>query len=59
MVSNGIFVIAVGRRQENLDEFLTNHGKDKVAVENFDVTDLKGMKGFVDRYVCVLCSVCV
>lgn len=43
MVANGIFVIAVGRRRDRLDELAAKHGPEKVAVEAHDVADLDGL----------------
>jgi short-subunit dehydrogenase involved in D-alanine esterification of teichoic acids len=40
MIADGIFVIAVGRRQDRLDELVAKYGSDKVAAEAFDVSDL-------------------
>lgn len=50
MIENGVFVIAVGRRQENLDSLVEKHGKGKVSTFKFDITDLKGIPGFVEEY---------
>lgn len=50
LVANGSHVVAVGRRQENLDEFVKKHGKDKVSSIKFDITDLKAIPGFVSTY---------
>ncbi|CAK7268743.1 hypothetical protein SEPCBS57363_003247 [Sporothrix epigloea] len=36
----GIFVIAVGRRQDRLDALQTKFGPQKIATENFDVSDI-------------------
>ncbi|KAK3936463.1 putative oxidoreductase DltE [Diplogelasinospora grovesii] len=49
MVAAGIFVIAVGRRQERLDELVKKHGADKVAGEAFDVSDLDAIAGWTRR----------
>lgn len=46
-VQHGIFVIAVGRRQENLDKFVQEHGSDKTAAVNFDITKLDKIPAFV------------
>jgi NADP-dependent 3-hydroxy acid dehydrogenase YdfG len=51
-ISNGIHVIAVGRRQQNLDSFVQKHGKDKVSSFQFDITNLSGIPEFVQQ--CVL-----
>jgi len=49
IIQNGSKVIAVGRRQENLDEFVQTHGEDKCSGIKFDITDLKGIPAFVER----------
>lgn len=49
MIEAGAHVVAVGRRQANLDEFVEKHGKDKVSSEKFDITDLKGIPSFVEK----------
>lgn len=51
MISNNIHIIAVGRRQENLDALQQKHGKDKVSTHQFDVTNLEGIPKFVNMYV--------
>ncbi|KAK4183528.1 putative dehydrogenase [Podospora australis] len=49
MIAEGIFVIAVGRRQDRLDALVTKHGVDKVAAEPFDVSDLDAIPDWVQR----------
>lgn len=49
MVENGIFVIAVGRRRDRLDELVRAHGADKVAAETFDVSDLDAIPGWAEK----------
>jgi len=49
LAEDGKHVIVVGRRKEKLDELQQKYGKDKVSTIQFDITDLAGMKGFVDR----------
>jgi NADP-dependent 3-hydroxy acid dehydrogenase YdfG len=51
MIENGIFVVGVGRRKDRLDEFLAKHGSEKVAVSQFDITDLDKIQGWADRCV--------
>ncbi|KAG0652906.1 putative oxidoreductase [Hyphodiscus hymeniophilus] len=46
-IENGCHVIAVGRRQQNLDSFVQKHGRDKASSFQFDITDLAGMPEFV------------
>ncbi|KAK3365546.1 hypothetical protein B0T24DRAFT_682638 [Lasiosphaeria ovina] len=49
MIASGIFVIAVGRRKERLDDLVAKHGADKVAAEPFDVGDIDAIEGWVKR----------
>ena len=49
IVANGSHVIALGRRQENLDELVKKHGKDKVSTVKFDIADLNGIPSLVER----------
>jgi NADP-dependent 3-hydroxy acid dehydrogenase YdfG len=49
MIANGSFVIAVGRRQDRLDQFLAKHGADKVAVDAFDVSDLDALGPWANK----------
>jgi NADP-dependent 3-hydroxy acid dehydrogenase YdfG len=37
LIQNGSFVIAVGRRKENLDSFVQKHGPEKAAATQFDI----------------------
>ncbi|KAK8004812.1 oxidoreductase DltE [Apiospora arundinis] len=48
LIENGIFVIGVGRRKERLDEFVSKHGSDKCAASQFDITNLDGIKFWVE-----------
>lgn len=47
MISNGIFVIAVGRRSDRLQDLLTKHGSGKVAIETFDISELDELPAWV------------
>ena len=47
LVEEGSKVIAVGRRQDRLDEFVHKHGKDKTSAVRFDINDTEKMDGFV------------
>ncbi|EKD12880.1 uncharacterized protein L3040_007036 [Drepanopeziza brunnea f. sp. 'multigermtubi'] len=49
LVTNGSHVIAVGRREEKLASFQEKHGRDKVSIIKFDITDLEGIPGFVEN----------
>ena len=49
MIASGIFVIAVGRRKDRLDELVAQHGSDKVAAEVFDVSDLDAIGPWAKR----------
>ncbi|KAK5634367.1 hypothetical protein RRF57_010081 [Xylaria bambusicola] len=51
MIEAGSFVIAVGRRRDRLDAFLEKHGKDKVTVEQFDITDIEAIKGWAEGII--------
>lgn len=50
LVGEGAKVIAVGRRQEKLDEFVQKHGGEKASAIKYDVTDRAGLDAFVQRY---------
>ncbi|KAI1777515.1 NAD(P)-binding protein [Hypoxylon cercidicola] len=39
MVEKGIFVVAVGRRKDRLDAFVSKHGSDKAGASQFDITE--------------------
>ena len=41
LVENGIQVIISGRRKENLEAFVQQHGSDKVKMKAFDITQLE------------------
>ncbi|CCC14456.1 unnamed protein product [Sordaria macrospora k-hell] len=47
MIASGVFVIAVGRRKERLDDLVKKHGSDKVAAEPFDISDLSALPNWV------------
>jgi short-subunit dehydrogenase involved in D-alanine esterification of teichoic acids len=51
MVSDGIFVIAVGRRKERLDAFVEKHGKDKADAVEFDITKLADIPQFAANII--------
>ncbi|KAI6365022.1 hypothetical protein MCOR25_005514 [Pyricularia grisea] len=60
MVENGVFVVAVGRRRERLDELAARFG-DKIGVEEHDVADLDGLaswaKGMTTKYPTLDCII--
>ena len=51
LVQEGSKVIAVGRRQDRLDDFVRKHGKDKTSAVRFDITDRQNMDQFVSKSV--------
>ncbi|KAJ3482514.1 hypothetical protein NLG97_g7547 [Lecanicillium saksenae] len=51
LVQEGSKVIAVGRRQERLDDFVQKHGAEKVSAIKYDITDRSGLDAFVQRVV--------
>ncbi|KAK6602972.1 short chain dehydrogenase [Botrytis cinerea] len=49
MLSEGVTkIIALGRRQDKLDELQKNHGDVKVSTVNFDITNLEGIPRMVE-----------
>ncbi|KAI2836523.1 hypothetical protein CBS63078_11298 [Aspergillus niger] len=48
-IQHGRFVIAVGRRQENLDAFVQEHGADKAAAFQLDTSQLDKIPLFVKQ----------
>lgn len=48
LIANGCYVIASGRRQENLEALVKKHGAEKVATVKFDITDLDGIPAFAE-----------
>ncbi|KAH7311347.1 hypothetical protein B0I35DRAFT_377444 [Stachybotrys elegans] len=49
MIADGIFVIAVGRRKERLEELVAKHGADKLVAEPFDISDLDALPAWVEQ----------
>ena len=47
LVKQGVFVIAVGRRQERLDAFVNKAGQDKASGAVFDLADINKAPSFV------------
>jgi NADPH:quinone reductase-like Zn-dependent oxidoreductase len=48
LIENGSHVIAVGRRKENLDSFVSEHGKEKASSIQFDIIDLSSIPSFAE-----------
>lgn len=48
-VENGIFVIAIGRRKERLEELVQKYGREKVQATPFDMTKLDTINDFVEE----------
>lgn len=51
LVEEGSFVIAVGRRKENLDSLVHKHGHDKIQAVPFDITQLDSIPHFVANII--------
>jgi len=51
LIENGSYVIAVGRRQENLESLISKHGKEKVSSFKFDITDLASIPSFAEKVI--------
>lgn len=51
MIANGCKIIAVGRRQEKLDELQQKHDRDKVSTFAFDITKLNEISDFASKCV--------
>lgn len=49
LVKEGSSVIVVGRRKENLEEFVHEHGKEKSSAVPFDLTELEKIPNFVTK----------
>ncbi|KAL9610356.1 MAG: hypothetical protein Q9167_004926 [Letrouitia subvulpina] len=47
LVHEGAKVIAVGRRQARLDDFVQKHGRDKASALRFDINESQKMDDFV------------
>ena len=46
LIDDGSFVIAVGRRKENLETLVQKHGHDKCQAVPFDITKLDSVPHF-------------
>jgi NADPH:quinone reductase-like Zn-dependent oxidoreductase len=51
LIKEGSKVVAVGRRQDRLDAFVQEHGKERAASIRLDIGDLESIPGFVKGYV--------
>lgn len=49
LVQEGSKVIAVGRRQDRLDDFVKRHGKDRASAVKFDISKRENIDGFVNQ----------
>lgn len=50
LIQTGAFVIAVGRRQDRLDQLAMQYG-DKISAESFDVSDITKLPEWCQSYV--------
>lgn len=50
LVEQGVIVIAVGRRQDRLAEFVSKAGADKAFGVPFDIADINEIPHFALRY---------
>ena len=50
-IHEGAKVIAVGRRQDRLDDFVQKHSKDKASAVRFDISERNKIDGFVAKSV--------
>ena len=49
LLQEGSKVVAVGRREEKLNVFVSKHGESKVAAIRFDLSNSAGIDGFVNE----------
>ena len=49
LVKEGSSVVVVGRRKENLEAFVHEHGKDKASAVPFDISELQKIPNFVTK----------
>jgi len=50
-VQEGSKVIVVGRRQERLDEFVQQQGKEKASAVSFNISQIEKIPDFTAKYV--------
>jgi NADP-dependent 3-hydroxy acid dehydrogenase YdfG len=48
LVSQGVFTIVVGRRQDRLDKFVSEYGSSKAAGYAFDIAKFETAASFVE-----------
>ncbi|EXF73117.1 short-chain dehydrogenase/reductase SDR [Colletotrichum fioriniae PJ7] len=46
-IANGVFIVAVGRRADRLEQMLSKHGSLKIATEVCNVSDVDGIESWV------------
>lgn len=51
LIEEGSFVIAVGRRKENLDALVKKHGHEKIQAIPFDITQLRSIPEFATNII--------
>ena len=51
LIQEGSKVIAVGRRQDRLDDFVRKHGSDKASAVKFDITNRQNIDEFIKELV--------
>jgi NADP-dependent 3-hydroxy acid dehydrogenase YdfG len=49
LISEGVKVIAVGRRHDRLDAFVQKHGTQKASAVRFDISDRQSIDEFVSE----------
>ena len=49
LVHEGSYVMVSGRRKENLEAFVHQHGKDKSSAVPFDITETEKIPNFVTK----------
>ena len=54
LVQEGSKVIAVGRRQDRLDEFVRKHGEQKASAVKFNITNQQSMDDFMKQFAAPL-----
>ena len=56
LAQNGVKVVAVGRRQDRLDDFVRQYGEEKAQAECFDIGKIELIPQFAAEYIQVLLS---